>query len=326
MLLVAEKGREHEVLAVFEKWGPRLRRGRHGHRRRRHACLSRRRPRSRNPQQSPHRRSPPLPPSRRHLKHHPSRKDPPSAHPRSARSSSPATTPPISKRLLASPNICSKHWIYEQYDSMVQTNTVQGPGWRGRRHSHQSTSKRAPPSFERSIAVALSRQRPLVLSRPAENGRHARRSRSRPQGSMYRRHASRRDQLPQLRQHPRNPKSWPGSPKPSAAIVEACIALNSTHHRRRTPASTTKPARRRHLPPPPVIGVARHPRRRHRIRPQRLPARRRHHPFSFGLIGMGAVPRRPKPELECIGHGRNRRATAALGRARRARPQRLGCA
>ena len=32
------------------------------------------------------------------------------------------------KRLLASPNICDKRWIYEQYDSMVQTNTVQGPG------------------------------------------------------------------------------------------------------------------------------------------------------------------------------------------------------
>jgi phosphoribosylformylglycinamidine (FGAM) synthase-like enzyme len=32
------------------------------------------------------------------------------------------------KKLLASPNICSKRWIYEQYDSMVQTNTVQGPG------------------------------------------------------------------------------------------------------------------------------------------------------------------------------------------------------
>jgi phosphoribosylformylglycinamidine synthase len=30
--------------------------------------------------------------------------------------------------LLASPNICSKRWIYEQYDSMVQTNTVEGPG------------------------------------------------------------------------------------------------------------------------------------------------------------------------------------------------------
>ena len=32
------------------------------------------------------------------------------------------------KRLLASPNICSKRWIYQQYDSMVQTNTVEGPG------------------------------------------------------------------------------------------------------------------------------------------------------------------------------------------------------
>src|SRR5581483_1188709 len=32
------------------------------------------------------------------------------------------------KRLLGSPNICSKRWIYEQYDSMVQTNTVEGPG------------------------------------------------------------------------------------------------------------------------------------------------------------------------------------------------------
>jgi phosphoribosylformylglycinamidine synthase II len=32
------------------------------------------------------------------------------------------------KKLLASPNICSKKWVYEQYDSMVQTNTVEGPG------------------------------------------------------------------------------------------------------------------------------------------------------------------------------------------------------
>ena len=32
------------------------------------------------------------------------------------------------KKLLASANICSKHYIFEQYDSMVQTNTVQGPG------------------------------------------------------------------------------------------------------------------------------------------------------------------------------------------------------
>lgn len=32
------------------------------------------------------------------------------------------------KQLLASENICSKRWIYQQYDSMVQTNTVEGPG------------------------------------------------------------------------------------------------------------------------------------------------------------------------------------------------------
>ena len=30
-------------------------------------------------------------------------------------------------RMLASPDFCSKHWIYEQYDSTVRTNTVAGP-------------------------------------------------------------------------------------------------------------------------------------------------------------------------------------------------------
>jgi phosphoribosylformylglycinamidine synthase len=30
-------------------------------------------------------------------------------------------------RLLASPNLCSKHWIWEQYDSTVRTNTIAGP-------------------------------------------------------------------------------------------------------------------------------------------------------------------------------------------------------
>ncbi len=35
------------------------------------------------------------------------------------------------KRLLASPNICSKRWVFQQYDSMVQTNTVEGPGGEG---------------------------------------------------------------------------------------------------------------------------------------------------------------------------------------------------
>ena len=35
------------------------------------------------------------------------------------------------KRLLASSNICSKRWVFQQYDSMVQTNTVEGPGGEG---------------------------------------------------------------------------------------------------------------------------------------------------------------------------------------------------
>ena len=30
--------------------------------------------------------------------------------------------------ILAAPNIASKRWVYEQYDTMVRTNTVQGPG------------------------------------------------------------------------------------------------------------------------------------------------------------------------------------------------------
>ncbi len=35
---------------------------------------------------------------------------------------------PNLKRLLASPNICSKRWVWQQYDHMVLTNTVDAPG------------------------------------------------------------------------------------------------------------------------------------------------------------------------------------------------------
>ena len=35
---------------------------------------------------------------------------------------------PNLKRLLGAANICSKRWIFEQYDTMVQSNTVEGPG------------------------------------------------------------------------------------------------------------------------------------------------------------------------------------------------------
>ena len=31
-------------------------------------------------------------------------------------------------KLLGSPDLCSKRWVYEQYDSLILGNTVQGPG------------------------------------------------------------------------------------------------------------------------------------------------------------------------------------------------------
>jgi phosphoribosylformylglycinamidine synthase len=66
------------------------------------------------------------------------------------------------KKLLASANICSKHWIYEQYDSMVQTNTVQGPGGEAGVMRIKGT-KRSPLSVDRSPSEA-------VFSRTTDNG------------------------------------------------------------------------------------------------------------------------------------------------------------
>jgi phosphoribosylformylglycinamidine synthase subunit PurL len=129
MLLVAEKGREQEVLRVFGKWGlegvivgtvipePRLRIFQHGE-------LVADIPNQSLTDDAPlyHRpvgtwsrpdqiKAPldPLPQILEELK-------------------KPRDYTADLKRLLASPNICSKRWVYEQYDSMVQTNTVQGPG------------------------------------------------------------------------------------------------------------------------------------------------------------------------------------------------------
>jgi phosphoribosylformylglycinamidine synthase subunit PurL len=48
----------------------------------------------------------------------------------SAASSAPCGPPPAEalRRLLDSPNVGSKRWVYRQYDSMVQSNTMAGPG------------------------------------------------------------------------------------------------------------------------------------------------------------------------------------------------------
>ncbi|HEY0785639.1 MAG TPA: phosphoribosylformylglycinamidine synthase subunit PurL, partial [Acidobacteriaceae bacterium] len=56
------------------------------------------------------------------------------------------------KKLLASSNICSKRWVYEQYDSMVQTNTVQGPGGEAGVMRIKGTGA---PGRERGLAMAL---------------------------------------------------------------------------------------------------------------------------------------------------------------------------
>jgi phosphoribosylformylglycinamidine synthase II len=40
----------------------------------------------------------------------------------------PAAAPDVFRRLLASPNVASKRWVYRQYDHMVRTNTVVSPG------------------------------------------------------------------------------------------------------------------------------------------------------------------------------------------------------
>ena len=56
------------------------------------------------------------------------------------------------KKLLASSNICSKRWVFEQYDSMVQTNTVQGPGGEAGVMRIKGTGM---PGHERGLAMAL---------------------------------------------------------------------------------------------------------------------------------------------------------------------------
>ncbi len=128
MLLVADRGREHEVLRVFAKWGL-------------DATIV----------------GTVVAESRLKIRHHgelvadiPNRSltdDAPLYHRPVGVWLSPAPFEPSVairtemdkvrdytadlKALLASANICSKRWVYEQYDSMVQTNTVQGPGNEG---------------------------------------------------------------------------------------------------------------------------------------------------------------------------------------------------
>jgi phosphoribosylformylglycinamidine synthase subunit PurL len=123
MLLVAESGREQEVLKVFEKWGldgvivgrvtsgGRLRVLEHGQ-------LVADIPNTALTDDAPLYNRPMEPWSAPVSR----------TKPDSVRWSTASDLTENLKRLLAAPNICSKRWIFEQYDSMVQSNTVEGPG------------------------------------------------------------------------------------------------------------------------------------------------------------------------------------------------------
>src|SRR5947209_11391471 len=121
MLLVAERGREREVLGVFAKWGldavvigqvtagGLLRVLDHGK-------LVAEIPAHPLAEEGPVYKRPLAPP--------PPRKDE-----RLFLFSAPRTDlTPNFLRLLASPAIASKRWIFEQYDTMIRTNTLVGPG------------------------------------------------------------------------------------------------------------------------------------------------------------------------------------------------------
>jgi phosphoribosylformylglycinamidine synthase subunit PurL len=126
MLLVAEKGREGEVFRVFEKWGldavtvgrvinqPTMR------------VLQRGKVVAEIPNHALTDDAP--------LYHRPmERWEPPVPRevPEGVRLGEKTDFTTELKQLLSSPNICSKRWVFQQYDSMVQTNTVEGPGGEG---------------------------------------------------------------------------------------------------------------------------------------------------------------------------------------------------
>src|SRR6202451_4010943 len=57
------------------------------------------------------------------------------------------------KRLLASSNICGKRWVWQQYDHMVQTHTVEGPGAGDAGVIRIKNSE--PQGSQRALAMAL---------------------------------------------------------------------------------------------------------------------------------------------------------------------------
>ncbi len=84
------------------------------------------------------------------------------------------------KKLLASANICDKRHIFEQYDSMVQTNTVQGPGCeagviriKGTGSRVEDSSKTGAAKPERGLAMALAGNGRWTYLNPKLGAMHA---------------------------------------------------------------------------------------------------------------------------------------------------------
>ena len=152
MLLVAEKGREQEVFRVFEKWGldavevgkvttdNKLRVLHHGEvvAEIPNQALTDDAPVYKRPLA---RWEPPVP---REMPEH-------------IKLDAGNDFTPHLKQLLASPNICGKRWVWQQYDHMVQTNTVEAPGAGDAgviriKNPNPASSQGAP---QRGLAMAL---------------------------------------------------------------------------------------------------------------------------------------------------------------------------
>jgi phosphoribosylformylglycinamidine synthase len=73
-------------------------------------------------------------------------------------------------KLLTSPNVCSKLWVHEQYDTMVQTNTVLGPGGEAGLMRIKGTGT---PGHERGLAMALDGNGRWAYMNPKLGAMHA---------------------------------------------------------------------------------------------------------------------------------------------------------
>jgi phosphoribosylformylglycinamidine synthase len=74
------------------------------------------------------------------------------------------------KKLLASANICDKRWVFEQYDSMVQTNTVQGPGGEAGVMRVKSSSTLSVDRSTLKADVAAGERTTENVERPTQRG------------------------------------------------------------------------------------------------------------------------------------------------------------